>query len=327
MYCMGCGQQIPDGSAFCPSCGAPAAGGAPGAGAQPAQGQTLVMRPVEPAQPTAQVPQQQFPGQQPYQAQPQYQGPQYQPPQSSGGGRPSTAAIIGVAVAVVAVIAIVVVLVVANPFGKSGGEGSESSSSSASASSTSSSTSSESGSSSSSSSGSESKSSSSAGSRSSGSSSSKSSESASSGSSKPSGSSSASADDYNATGKPSLADFGWISSPQAPSDATLLSSIDEVAGDWKGYISGGGSTELMMNVHIEKKNGAAFVTVKWLADGNGNQREDSTFSGDWTGGTMDVVGSGRITVDSWWQKGGHQYGVGEFIWPSGERPTIYLVRP
>ena len=240
-------------------------------------------------------------GQQPYQAQSQYQsGPQYQAPQPPNGGKSNTALIVGIVVAVVAVVAIVVVLVVVNPFGSGGAESSSSSSASASSLSSSSSAT-ESGSS-------ESKS-----------------KSSSSSSSKSSKSSSSEKRDFNTTDKPTLADFGWISSPH-PSGATLLSSIDEVTGDWKGYLSGDGSAELMMNVHIEKKNGAVFVTVKWY-DPEGHSREDSSFSGDWTGGTMDVVGSGRITIDSWWQKSGHQYAVGEFIWPSGERPAIYLVRP
>ena len=99
-----------------------------------------------------------------------------------------------------------------------------------------------------------------------------------------------------------------------------------MTGTWKGYLYGDGG-DLMFLADIEYKNGGVFVTIKWAPDSNGNTREDSSFNGDWTGGKMDVVGSGRITIDSWWQLNGRQYGAGEFIWPSGEKPRILLVRP
>ena len=79
-----------------------------------------------------------------------------------------------------------------------------------------------------------------------------------------------------------------------------------MVGGWKGYLAGGGSPELLFNADVEYKNGGVFVTIKWAKDSSGNKREDSTFNGEWMGGTLDVVGSGRITIDSWWQKNGRQ---------------------
>ncbi|MDR0913779.1 MAG: zinc ribbon domain-containing protein [Oscillospiraceae bacterium] len=67
MFCLKCGNQIPDGATFCPACGeksAPAAAPAP----QP-QAAPQYQAPVPPPQPQYQQP-----------VQPQYQQPQYQAP-------------------------------------------------------------------------------------------------------------------------------------------------------------------------------------------------------------------------------------------------------
>lgn len=79
-----------------------------------------------------------------------------------------------------------------------------------------------------------------------------------------------------------------------------------------------------MHLTIGKYSAAATLVIDWVFDeGDTNY----TFTGDWTGGVMDVVGSGRITIESFWQQGNQQYAAGTYIWPSGEKDTIVLVRP
>ena len=78
MFCSKCGQQLPDGSAFCSVCGAPQTVAAPQpAYQQPAQ--PVYQQPVyqQPAQPVYQQPVYQQPAQPVYQ-QPVYQQPMYQ---------------------------------------------------------------------------------------------------------------------------------------------------------------------------------------------------------------------------------------------------------
>ncbi len=49
--------------------------------------------------------------------------------------------------------------------------------------------------------------------------------------------------------------------------------------------------------------------------------------GAFDGGMLDATGSGRSTIAAFWEKDGHQYATGSFMWPSGETSTIALVRP
>ena len=103
----------------------------------------------------------------------------------------------------------------------------------------------------------------------------------------------------------------------------MLTSIDEVTGGWQAYAFGEGG-DRVMHLSIDRVSAAATLVIDWVYnEGSTNY----TFTGSWTGGTLDVVGSGRITIDSFWQLGGQQYAAGTYIWPSGETDTITLVRP
>ena len=46
------------------------------------------------------------------------------------------------------------------------------------------------------------------------------------------------------------------------------------------------------------------------------------------GRILDATGSsGHLTITDFWQLDGHQYGVGSFVWQSGEIDSVLLVRP
>lgn len=89
-----------------------------------------------------------------------------------------------------------------------------------------------------------------------------------------------------------------------------------------------------MNSDIEVGQAGVNLTIDWYyvrRGGSGDGQEDTTptsaFTGTFDGGMLDATGSGRVTIAAFWQKDGHQYGVGSCIWPSGETSTIALVRP
>ncbi len=105
-------------------------------------------------------------------------------------------------------------------------------------------------------------------------------------------------------------------------------------GGWKGYVYGS-DMEWLLNVRIDSVQGGVAVTLDWyylrIGGASGEVRKDDApdvlFSGSWSGGMLDATGSGRITIAAFWEKDGHQYATGSFIWPSGETGTIALVRP
>ena len=91
--------------------------------------------------------------------------------------------------------------------------------------------------------------------------------------------------------------------------------------------------EWLANADIEVGQEGVTIAIDWyyIRDASGNVHEDTTttsmFTGTFDGGMLDVTGSGRITIATFWQQEGRQYGVGSYILPSGESATIALVRP
>lgn len=106
-----------------------------------------------------------------------------------------------------------------------------------------------------------------------------------------------------------------------------------MTGGWKGYIVGSGA-ERLMNADIQVAQSGVTVAIDWYYvrfGGSGNGSEDNTpnssFKGTWSGNSLDATGSGRITLAAFWEKDGHQYATGSFIWPDGASATVALVRP
>ena len=117
-----------------------------------------------------------------------------------------------------------------------------------------------------------------------------------------------------------------------PADAKRIVDFGALTGGWKCYIVGS-DVEWLANADIEAGQAGATVSIDWyyIRAASGDTREDSTpnstFAGTFDGGMLDATGSGRITIAAFWQKDGHQYATGSFMWPSGETGTIALVRP
>ena len=145
----------------------------------------------------------------------------------------------------------------------------------------------------------------------------------------------ASADSYSTDEEPTLGDFSWYAGAGVvPSSATELKKFADVKGGWKAYVFGNGM-ERLCNVSISGKKDSAKLTVDWnyvhdtdTDKGKEDDTPDSKFEGDWESGLgLEVLGAGRIALTDFWEENGHQYGMGSFMWPSGETDTILLVRP
>lgn len=138
--------------------------------------------------------------------------------------------------------------------------------------------------------------------------------------------------------RPELIEFTWLTSSVAkgivPEGATRLTGFEDVEGGWKGYLYSGDS-EWLLNTRVDSVQDGSAVTIDWyylrIGGVSGEVREDDTpdslFNGSWVDGRLDATGSGHVTIVAFWEKDGHQYATGSFIWPSGETGTIALVRP
>ena len=91
--------------------------------------------------------------------------------------------------------------------------------------------------------------------------------------------------------------------------------------------------EHLFNVSMGGTNGNVLMIFDWYTatingkDVNEESNPDSTFNGAMAGSSLDATGSGKVTLSAMWEQNGHQYATGSFIWPSGERDNIALVRP
>jgi hypothetical protein len=134
---------------------------------------------------------------------------------------------------------------------------------------------------------------------------------------------------------PKIGEFTWLDGEamkgNAPSDSKRIADFGVLKGGWKCYIVG--DMEWLANADIDAGQSGASVAIDWyyLRDASGDAHEDSTptstFTGTFDGGILDATGSGRVTIAAFWEKDGHQYATGSFIWPSGETCTVALVRP
>lgn len=141
---------------------------------------------------------------------------------------------------------------------------------------------------------------------------------------------------YSTDERPTINDFKWLDGEamkgNAPADAQRIVDFGALTGGWKGYIVGP-NMEWLANADIEAGQAGATIAIDWyyIRAASGDVQEDTTptssFTGSFDGGMLDATGSGRITIAAFWQKGGRQYGVGSYMWPSGESATIALVRP
>ena len=144
-----------------------------------------------------------------------------------------------------------------------------------------------------------------------------------------------SAGPYSTDERPKIGEFKWLDGEamkgNAPADARRIVDFGALRGGWKCYIVG--DMEWLANAAIDAGQSGAIIAIDWyyLRDASGDAYEDttstSTFTGSFDGGMLDATGSGRVTIAAFWEKDGHQYATGSYIWPSGEIATIALVRP
>ena len=134
-----------------------------------------------------------------------------------------------------------------------------------------------------------------------------------------------------------MKDFGWLTGEAAkgnvPSGAKRVTNLGDLTGGWKAYMFGSG-LERFLNADISVAQAGPRITLDWYQvyeSSSGKTHDDTTsnssFTGTFDGGALDATGAGRITLAAFWEKDGHQYAVGSFMWPSGEVDTVALVRP
>ena len=146
---------------------------------------------------------------------------------------------------------------------------------------------------------------------------------------------------YN-VGRPVMEDFEWYwELEDLPDDYVLLTEPDRISGRWKclGLYVDNDGTDLgiyeLLNVDIMAGYNSATVSFDWyMIKYNGEDWEDETFMDDtvWypsvdNGTIYGGNDSGTLSIDIFWESGGHQYGLGTLDLPDGSVGYIQLVRP
>ena len=106
-------------------------------------------------------------------------------------------------------------------------------------------------------------------------------------------------------------------------------------GGWKAYLRGdgrnGNDVERYLNAEINSFGSDLKVTLNWkyvLIDGQSYEEDgNSVFSGTWNGVSAHLTGPGALELTEFGTFGDRQYGLGTFMWPSGETDYLALVRP
>ena len=123
-------------------------------------------------------------------------------------------------------------------------------------------------------------------------------------------------------------------------DSVYIPEAYQVIGGWKAYFvidpdqKMGQAIEKFANVNISFAQSGMTVTVDWyrtfngdLTKGTPDNAPDSSFSGEWSSGMIDAVGSGRIILGEFCYDHGREYAAGRMIWPDGTESVIGLIRP
>ena len=123
-------------------------------------------------------------------------------------------------------------------------------------------------------------------------------------------------------------------------DSVYIPEAYLVIGGWKAYFvidpdqKMGQAIEKFANVNISFAQSGMTVTVDWyrtfngdLTKGTPDNAPDSSFSGEWSSGMIDAVGSGRIILGEFCYDHGREYAAGRMIWPDGTESVIGLIRP
>ena len=146
------------------------------------------------------------------------------------------------------------------------------------------------------------------------------------------------------SGYPSVGDIiyfdihnGWTGlSP----NAVMISEAYQTIGGWKAYLvldpqqKAGINMQKFANINIGFGQSGMAVTIDWyrtfsgdLMSGSPDNAPDSAFTGEWSGGAIDAVGSGRIRLHSFCYDQGREYATGSMILPDGTEAVIAMIRP
>ena len=140
---------------------------------------------------------------------------------------------------------------------------------------------------------------------------------------------------YDTTAMATLADMYWLTDPMI-ANGTLPSGVEKMdpedaVGGWKLYIIArvADSVDYLGNCRIAGPASSGAATITWdKAVIGGTTKDANTPPSDFTGPlTGKMTGPGAITFEGFWERDGHQYGIGTFMWPDGEKATVALVRP
>ncbi|MBQ1411192.1 MAG: hypothetical protein IIY94_07960 [Oscillospiraceae bacterium] len=140
--------------------------------------------------------------------------------------------------------------------------------------------------------------------------------------------------------EPEELDFLWIYSTNDPNTlpdgAVELADMNRILGAWKVlyvFDVDGDIIRYLGRLYLEAGQNSIQVRVDpaqveygegWKADTSG----DYTLDGKWNNGAlMSASISGNLVVNTFYFHSKWEYGVGEFMMPSGEKGRVYLVRP
>ena len=148
---------------------------------------------------------------------------------------------------------------------------------------------------------------------------------------------------FSTAEKPEFGDFEWCYGQfglvRDPSESgEQLTNPYAWAGGWKCFIidtpEDNAETYVreLCSAEISIDGSSGAMTIKHcIYELDGESFDDSvtadfSFTGNITGGKLDVTGSGRITMNYFWKENGREYALGDFMLPDGTEAYIALLR-
>ena len=126
-----------------------------------------------------------------------------------------------------------------------------------------------------------------------------------------------------------------------PGDVEKITDFSQISGTWKGLIYHDPNNERdsegveLLNFTVGGTEDTVTLTADWcsiyfVAEGKGYSKEeenDSTFTGLWLDGALEVTGSGSIHLTEFFVKDGKQYAAGTMDCVDGVFACVAMVRP
>ena len=150
------------------------------------------------------------------------------------------------------------------------------------------------------------------------------------------------AEKYSTRERPDYDEFEWCYGQfglirDMPEGAEPLTNPYSWAGGWKCLMvydseSSEFSRELSnVDIGIYGEDSAALIVDWYYMEFNGDgvneeTMEDTSFYGSIVDGQLQVIGSGRITMEHFWKENNAEYAVGDFMLPDGTSVYIAMTR-